>query len=205
MLIFIFFHSDSLLYEIGGVDVYDVMAQHSDEFDLSDYPFDHPMYDDSNCKVIGKFKDELNSVALQEFVGCLPKCYSLLHTGLVKKNVLKDNDVHEKATAKGTRQCVRDRALTHECYRSVILDNASVKVRQNSIQSRKHQLGTYHQRRIALTPYDTKRYIMDDNIMTRAIGHYMNDPSIMPGVVWGDDLVLDDDVVDWDDVNIEMI
>ena len=181
------------------------MNQHSDDFDLSDYPFEHPMYDVTNRKVIGKFKDEMNGIGLQEFVGCLPKCYSLLYTGQVKKNVLKDNDVHEKATAKGTKKCVRDRALTHECYRSVILDNALIKVRQNSIQSRKHQLGSYHQQRIALTPHDTKRYIMEDNIMTRAIGHHLNDATIMSGISWGEDMVLDDDFVDWDDENIEMI
>ena len=165
---------DSLLYEIGGVDIYDVMAQNEDEFDLSDYPFDHPLYNKHNKKVIGKFKDELNSIALEEFVGCLPKCYSLRHTGKVEKNAYKDNERHEKATAKATKKYVRDRALTHDIYRSVIIDNAVIKVKQNTIQSKSHQLGTYHQRRTALTPYDTKRYILNDNITTRAIGHHLN-------------------------------
>ena len=165
---------DSLLYEIGGVDIYDVMAQNEDEFDLSDYPFDHPLYNKHNKKVIGKFKDELNSIALEEFVGCLPKCYSLRHTGKVEKNAYKDNERHEKATAKATKKYVRDRALTHDIYRSVIIDNAVIKVKQNTIQSKSHQLGTYHQHRTAVTPYDTKRYILNDNITTRAIGHHLN-------------------------------
>ena len=150
------------------------MAQNEDEFDLSDYPFDHPLYNKHNKKVIGKFKDELNSIALEEFVGCLPKCYSLRHTGKVEKNAYKDNERHEKATAKATKKYVRDRALTHDIYRSVIIDNAVIKVKQNTIQSKSHQLGTYHQRRTALTPYDTKRYILNDNITTRAIGHHLN-------------------------------
>ena len=184
--------SDSLLYEIGDADVYDVIAQNADEFDLSDYPFDHPMYDTSNRKVIGKFKDELNSIPLEEFVGCLPKCYSLRHTGKVDKNVVADNDVHEKATAKGTKKGVRDRALTHETYRKVVLENATIRVRQNTIQSKKHQLGTWHQRRIALTPFDTKRYVLDDNITTRAIGHHLNSVPILPGVSLGEDLDSDD-------------
>ena len=127
-------------------------------------------------KKIGKFKDELNSIPLEEFAGCFPKCYSVKFIGKVEKNQLKDMETHEKATAKGTKKCVRDRALTHETFRSVILDNAIIKVKQNTIQSKSHQLGTFHQQRITLTPYDTKRYIMDDNITTRAIGHYLNNP-----------------------------
>ena len=197
---------DSLLYEIGGVDVYDVIAQHEEEFDLSDYPFDHPLYNTSNKKVIGKFKDELNSIALEEFVGCLPKCYSLLHTGKVEKNVYKDDKRHEKATAKATKKCVRDRVLTHDTFRSVILDNAIIRVKQNTIQSRSHQLGTYHQRRTALTPYDTKRYILDDNIITRAIGHYRNAPPIDEfNISWGlpiDPTLVDDDISWGADINI---
>ena len=64
---------DSLLYEIGGVDIYNTIAKHQEEFDLSDYPLDHPLYNDNNKTVIGKFKDELNSVPLEEFAGCLTK------------------------------------------------------------------------------------------------------------------------------------
>ena len=76
------------MYEIGGVNVYDVIAQHTDDFDLSDYPLDHPLYDVTNKKIIGKFKDELNSRPLKEFAGCLPKCYSLLYTGIVDSTVI---------------------------------------------------------------------------------------------------------------------
>ena len=68
---------------------------------------------------------------------------------------------------------VKERFLTHSEYRRVIKDNATILVKQNTIKSGKHQLGTYHQTRLALTPFDTKRCILDDNI-TRAIGHYLN-------------------------------
>jgi hypothetical protein len=173
------------------------MSQHMSEFDLSDYPLDHPLYNVENKKVIGKFKDEMNSVALEEFVGCLPKCYSLLYNGQVERNQLKNDGRHEKPTAKGTKKSVRDSALTHDVFRSVILDNQLIKIAQNTIQSKKHQLGSYHQRRLALTPYDTKRYILDDNISTRALGHHLN-TDIMAGIEWDDDI----DImagVEWDD------
>ena len=34
------------------------MLNNKDLFDLSNYPVDHPLYDETNKKVIGKFKNE---------------------------------------------------------------------------------------------------------------------------------------------------
>ena len=99
-------------------------------------------------------------------------------------------DEHEKATAKGTKDRVKNRFLAHEEYRGVVLNNNTVTVKQNTIKSVQHKLGTYHQTRLALTPYDTKRYILDDGINTRAIGHYLNNQhqEALPDIAWGDDL-----------------
>ena len=65
-------------------------------------------------------------------------------------------------------------------------------MKQNTIKSVHHQLGTYHQQRTALTPYDNKRFILEDNITTRAIGHYLNSPLPYESVniVWGEDINL---------------
>jgi hypothetical protein len=38
------------------------MIDNKELFDLSDYPEDHFCHDNSNKKVIGKFKDETNSI-----------------------------------------------------------------------------------------------------------------------------------------------
>ena len=45
-------------------------------------------------------------------------------------------------------------------------------VKQNQIKSVNHKIGTYHQTKVALTAFDTKRWICDDNIHTLAHGHY---------------------------------
>ena len=81
------------------MDIYNVMAEHPDEFDLSEYPVDHPLYSCTNKKIMGKFKDELDSISLEEFFGCAPKCYSLQYTGCVKNNRIYDNDLHQKSAA----------------------------------------------------------------------------------------------------------
>ena len=91
----------------------------------------------------------------------------------MKNNRIYDNDRHRSAV-KGTKDSVKERFLTHSEYRSVIKDNATILGKQNTIKSVKHQLGTYHQYRLTLTPFDTKRCVLDDNVTMRAIGHYLN-------------------------------
>ena len=75
-----FTDTDSLLYEIQTEDLYADMLSHVDDYDFSAYPHDHPNFDLGNKKVIGKFKDELNGHPLEQFIGVLPKCYSLLYS-----------------------------------------------------------------------------------------------------------------------------
>ena len=41
--------------------------------DCSDYPKNHPNYDASNKKVIGKSKDELKGEIITELIGLKPK------------------------------------------------------------------------------------------------------------------------------------
>ncbi len=60
---------DSLVYSIRTDDIYEDVRQHSELYDTSDYPKDHPAYSDRNKKVLGKFKDETNSNPIKEFIG----------------------------------------------------------------------------------------------------------------------------------------
>ena len=152
-----FTDTDSLLYEIKTPDIYQDMLH---EYDFSDYPIDHPNFSSVNKKVIGKFKDELNSLPLEEFIGLRPKCYSLLFDGS-----------REKQTAKGTKSSVKKAFLKHKHYHDVLKNLSTVRVKQNVIRSKKHQLGSYHQNRVALTAFDTKRWICNDGINTLAFGH----------------------------------
>ena len=86
----LFMDTDSLAYDVQTDDIYRDMADDAaSQYDLSEYPLDHPLYDTSNRKPLGFFKDELNSVPLREFVVLRPKCYAFLYTGKVDKNVLQ--------------------------------------------------------------------------------------------------------------------
>ena len=44
------------------------MKEYEDEYDFSEYPFTNPNYEIKNRKVIGKMKDELNGMIIDEFL-----------------------------------------------------------------------------------------------------------------------------------------
>ena len=86
----LFTDTDSLAYAVETDNTFkDTATDAADRYYFSGYPFDHPLYDASNRKALGFFKDKLNSVPMQEFVGLRPKCYAFLCTGKVNKNVLQ--------------------------------------------------------------------------------------------------------------------
>ena len=167
-----FTDTDSLLYEIITNDIYKDMFDNIDDYDFSDYPMDHYLYNNLHKKEIGKFKDELNGMTLEEYIGLRPKCYSLLYRGEVKNNKIKNkNSTNQKQTAKGTKASVKKALLRHHHYKQSVNNLTTFKVKQNVIKSKLHKIGSYHQNKISLSAFDTKRWILDDGIKTLAYGH----------------------------------
>ena len=71
--------TDSLMYEIQSENPYQELKD-GDKlgwFDFSNYPKDHPLFDDRIKRVPGLFKDECNVRYIKEFVGLRSKMYSL--------------------------------------------------------------------------------------------------------------------------------
>lgn len=151
--------TDSLTYHIETPDLYADFADQTDYYDFSGYPVDHPLYSVINKKVLGKFKDELNSVPIIEFCGLRPKMYSLLTMD------------GEKKTAKGVCKRVVKRSVLHEHYRDCLLNRSVTVAGMKRIVSRRHELSTVQQYKLCLNPCDDKRYILDDGKFTLAHGH----------------------------------
>ena len=65
----LFTDTDSLVYEIKKVDVYEDFYQDKDLFDFSEYSLNSRFSDPVNKKVIGTMKDEFKGKIIHEFVG----------------------------------------------------------------------------------------------------------------------------------------
>ena len=83
--------TDSLLMFIETPDAYADMWAIKSKYNFSDYHKGHQYYNDTNKKVIGKFKDECNSVPIAEFIGLRSKMYSIQKSDL--SNIRKANGV----------------------------------------------------------------------------------------------------------------
>jgi hypothetical protein len=158
----LFTDTDSLCYHIKNVNPYKVIEQNKSLFDLSDYPKEHPLYDSSNKKVIGKFKNEMNEKYITEFVGLRSKLYTY-----------KSNDDKTGKRCKGVKKSVVKKELTFDDYYKSLFDYETPKIiKQNNFRCYKHRIYSETIKKIALSGRDDKSYILDDRINTLTLGHY---------------------------------
>ena len=155
-----FTDTDSFCYEFKRFDIFDFMKNNKEHFDLSDYPKDHPLYCPDNKKVIGKFKNETSEKIITEFVGLRPKLYSF-----------KTDDGKEKKTCKGVKRSVVKNEINVNDYKHTLYTHENKEVIQNGIRSYTHEIYTETQKKIALSCFDDKIFINDDNISCISFGH----------------------------------
>jgi len=154
--------TDSLIYHIECDDVYENMKRDIAKFDTSDYPADNvygiPLV---NKKVPGLMKDENNGVIMTEFVGLRAKMYALRVDG--KKDTKKMKGVKSSSVAQ---------TITFDDYTRCLNDEIEMTRRQSYIRSKLHEVYTVSETKIALSPYDDKRYIVSDSTDTLPWRHY---------------------------------
>ena len=136
------------------------MEQDAHLFSTSDYPKNHFLHSTLNKKVLGKMKDETAGVPIQEFVGLRPKMYSLLNGG-----------GKEKRTAKGITPA-NQKQMKHEQYTTSLFQGKATGVVGHIIRSHDHELYFEKFGKVALSPFDDKRYVKNDGITMLAHGHY---------------------------------
>ena len=157
----LFTDTDSLTYEIEAKDVYSDFWNDKDKFDNSDYPVSSPYFNNTNKKVIGKFKDEAAGILITEFVGLRSKMYSYI----------KENNQCGK-TAKGIKKNIIKKNITHENYKQTLFENKQICHKMKTIRSQNHELGSYEINKVSLSCFDDKRYIHDNGKTSYAYGHY---------------------------------
>lgn len=154
--------TDSFIYNIFCDDFYKFIEENHEKFDTSDYQPDNSFgIKLLNKKIPGLMKDENNGKIMTEFVGLRSKMYSLR---LEQKDHIKKS--------KGVKKNVVNKKLTFDSYKNCIENSCTVKEKQCTILSRKHKVFTVEQTKNVLSPFDDKRYILDNKINTLAWGHH---------------------------------
>ena len=150
---------DSFIYKLKNKNFYDDLDL-KNQFDLSNFPTDHKLYDRSNEKVVLKFQDKLAGTPIQEFCALKPKLYSILVA-----------NGQTKMTAKGTKKFAQAK-LNHKMFKKTLETGDLVRVENIKFNTDKHQLQTVCVNKIVLNAYDDKRYISSDRKTTLPFGHY---------------------------------
>lgn len=160
----LFTDTDSLTYHIQTEDVYQDMQKDEELYDTSDYPKEHFLFSNTNKKVIGKFKDETAGVPIVEFIGLRAKMYSML-TEDAKKDQKK---------GKGIKKSVLKKEVRHQDYKDCLFEKREYQHTMMGFRSHLHQVYTEKQLKKSLSPFDDKRFILEDGYTARAHGHHLN-------------------------------
>ena len=193
----LFTDTDSLCISIEGCnDIYQKIrhgivildsGQHEPAinfFDLSGYPSEHSIFSgmneaeierlkQSNKKVPGKMKDELNGNVLIEFVGLRAKTYAFQKLILFSTDEDETvGEIVEEKKLKGIQKCVVKRNLNFDHYKSALFEQKTHIADIVSLRSHLHEIRTLNIRKVAMGPYDDKRYLLEDGITSLPYGHY---------------------------------
>jgi hypothetical protein len=158
--------TDSLVYEIRDTDIYNWISNNKNHFDLSD-SLRPELKDNQNKKVIGKFKDEMNSLLITQFVAENPKVYSIEHQDIVD-DVIEEK--HYTKKAKGVSKVVLKKEINHADYIKVLETGKPVVKDVISIRSFNHQLYTVKQKKVVLTSFYDKMNLID-NVTCEPFGY----------------------------------
>ena len=154
-------YTDSYVIKVETDDLYEDFKEINEYMDFSDYPPEHPNYDKTNKKVLGKFKDEMNGKIITHFLGLKPKAYCY--------KVYGDDKEHKKS--KGVVKHKVSNQLSYKTYEETLNRNCKEEVSFNTIRSKNHQIYSINQTKYALSNYDNKRYWFND-FESLPYGHY---------------------------------
>ena len=143
----IYTDTDSFIIQVETNDIYIDMLENKNLYDFSEYPKDHPNYDITNKKVLGKFKDEMKSLIITEFIGLKPKMYSF--------NYIDNNIIVNKNTHKGIKESI---SLKHNEHKRSLYKEELIYKEFYNLQLNKQNICLDKINKIALNSFESKRY-----------------------------------------------
>ena len=79
---------------------------------------------------------------------------------------------NETKKAKGINKSVTEKTLRHALYARALMDECTESSTMRQIRSFNHEVYTTEMVKVSLSPYDDKRYVLNDRVSTLAHGHY---------------------------------
>ena len=116
------------------------------------------------------FKDEHNGYRITEFVGLRPKMYCLVDEKQVIHNAAKG--VPRIVVIDGERMSVKNIELYKRILEAEKKEDAVIEGSFKRINNQGFDISTKGQTKTLMTCTDNKRWILDDNMHTLALGHY---------------------------------
>jgi hypothetical protein len=166
--------TDSLIMNTYTEDIFADMKAHSELYDFSEYPVDHPIFQGmkpdeiqemkmKNQAVVGKVKDELKGATPKSFVAVKAKMYSLLFD-------YNGREI-QKSAAKGVARQAKAKR-DHDQYKRLLFGDTKDKIQSATsmrIDCMWHTMTTKACTKISLSATDDKRFYVD-HINSHAIG-----------------------------------
>uniref|UniRef100_A0A158P4E4 DNA-directed DNA polymerase n=1 Tax=Tetranychus urticae TaxID=32264 RepID=A0A158P4E4_TETUR len=152
--------TDSLIYHLQTDNLNQDLKKVNSVMDFSNYPQQHQLYSNVNEKKIGFLKDEMAGEPIYEFVGIKAKLYAF------------KSAKGESKRAKGVQRCVLEREISFKDYIDCIYNERIQRKNVKRLASHEHNISLISQTKVSLSPFDDKRYLLDDKITSFAFGHY---------------------------------
>ena len=160
----IYMDTDSFIVELDSDNPHKELAEYMDLSNLGEYypycPTEKIENKDKNKGVLGKFKDESAGQVISKVIALRSKMYSVkYYTGEEIKRI------------KGISRTTVKKNVNFEDYENT-LDNKTIqRHKMKTIRSINHDVQLLTINKVSLSPFDDKRYILDDGVITLPFGH----------------------------------
>ena len=152
----IYSDTDSYIYLFKKQNIYKYIKQNIHLFDTSDYEpnnvYGIPL---KNRKVLGIMKDEVAGKIIREIVALRAKMYAY--------EIDNNNKKEECKRAKGIKKCVVNKTISFSDYLDCLENKTEIMREQRLFKSELHNVFTICQKKIALSAYDDKRYLIKNS------------------------------------------
>ena len=91
---------------------------------------------------------------------------------MYSQNVYYENKYNAKRRAKGVKKCVIESDLSHEEFVSSLFQNIKKSIVMKTLRSYSHQIYSIESKKVGLSPFDDKVYVLNDGFNTYNYGHY---------------------------------